>query len=160
MSTPDYQWGAWWPVTRWQLWSWRWCQPYDFMQHMENRIEAAFTEFSSKLESIETRVTSIEQNPHPVPSTPSSSSSDSSSDSKRNRRSPPELQVCSHSWSELSTLLSFLHIYCLKFQIRSVHASLADANKLHYHERYYNSCFYIGLIVNTTEKLLKLLFVK
>lgn len=71
----------------------------NLLQRMESKIDAAFSDFGAKLQNLESRVTSLEQNPHPGPSTPSSSSSgDSSVDGKRKHRTPPELQVSSYDY--------------------------------------------------------------
>jgi hypothetical protein len=68
----------------------------DLFQRMESKIDAAFSEFDRKLESIEARVAVIEQRPL-APESPSTSSSSSSDDRKRKRRTPPELQVTEYS---------------------------------------------------------------
>lgn len=65
------------------------------MQKMESKIDTLYSDFSTKLQNIESRVTSLEQTSHlSIPSSSTSSSDNSSADCKRKRRTPPELQVC------------------------------------------------------------------
>ena len=64
----------------------------NLIQQMENKIDSAFSDFNFKLQKIESRMTTMENNPIPS-SSPCGSSSDSSCDGKRKRRTPLELQV-------------------------------------------------------------------
>ena len=71
--------------------------PYDkiknYMQNLEYKIDATFSEFRSKLDSIEARVTSVEKNNTTSTQSSRSSSDGSISENKRKRRSPTDLQV-------------------------------------------------------------------
>ena len=60
---------------------------------MEGKIDSLFSEFSTKLQNIESRITSLEQTSSPSSSSGTGSSDGSSADGKRKRRTPLELQV-------------------------------------------------------------------
>ena len=61
------------------------------IQNIEAKIDTTFAEIFRKLETMDARITAIEQNSNSQPS--SSTPAHNSPDTKRKRRSPPELQV-------------------------------------------------------------------
>ena len=65
----------------------------DFIQKLESKIDTEFNKLNEKISLMDSRIKVIEQNqPASSPSSSSNSSSETSA-GKRQRRSPPELQV-------------------------------------------------------------------
>ncbi len=99
-------------------------------------MESKLDTICDKLDSIESRVSTLEQYPPvlaPCSASCCSSCETNSEGNKRSRQSPPELHVSFNM--ALKGHFTQFFTYFLQFQIRSVHAAFPDDDKLHNYER-------------------------